>query len=223
MIFFDVDGTLVDHQGAQDCAALLFLEQFAHVLPHPAEGFCTVWQSVMEKHWESFARGEITFAEQRRRRIRDIFEASTTLSDEEADVHFTTYLQHYERSWRLFDDVLPCLDALAGQRLGIITNGNAEQQVKKLQQTGIADRFSCVIASEAIGAWKPKPEIFWEACHRAGTEPQQCMYVGDSLELDALAAQAAGLKGVWLDRHTRSHAPVEVPIIATLERLVAII
>jgi putative hydrolase of the HAD superfamily len=93
----------------------------------------------MEKHFATFMRGEITFVEHRRRRIRELFqETELYLADDEADERFAIYLQYYEDNWTLFDDVLPCLDALSNRRLGIISNGNAEQQAKKLHQTGIA-------------------------------------------------------------------------------------
>jgi putative hydrolase of the HAD superfamily len=139
MIFFDIDQTLINHQQAQNTAALLFLQQFSSSLPYTSQEFCRCWQTVIEKHFATFMRGEITFVEHRRRRIRELFqETELYLADDEADERFAIYLQYYEDNWTLFDDVLPCLDALSNRRLGIISNGNAEQQAKKLHQTGIA-------------------------------------------------------------------------------------
>lgn len=37
-------------------------------------------------------------------------------------------------------------------------------------------------------------------CERLGVAPAATVYVGDSLESDALGACAAGLTGIWLDR-----------------------
>ena len=64
------------------------------------------------------------------------------LSDHEADDCFALYERHYRLHWTLFDDVLPCLQALSQHRIGIISNGNAEQQKRKLAQTGIAAFFA---------------------------------------------------------------------------------
>ncbi|MDF2808213.1 MAG: haloacid dehalogenase, partial [Cellulosimicrobium sp.] len=47
---------------------------------------------------------------------------------------------------------------------------------------------------------KPDPRVFAEACARLGTDPARTAYVGDELDVDARAARAAGLVGVWLDR-----------------------
>lgn len=60
------------------------------------------------------ARGEISFAEQRRRRIRDVI-CDSQLSDAQADEFFALYLPLYEANWELFPDVCPCLERLGGQ------------------------------------------------------------------------------------------------------------
>jgi putative hydrolase of the HAD superfamily len=176
-IFFDVDRTLIDHQHAQNTAALLFLKKFLPLLPYSPREFNQLWQAVMEKHFATFVRGEISFVEHRRRRIREIFqEAETDLADDEVDTRFAVYLQHYEDNWILFNDVLPCLDALSNHKLGIISNGNTEQQARKLRQTGILERFDIIVISEEVGVSKPKPEIFLHACCRAQVNAQQCTY-----------------------------------------------
>ncbi|MGL5833279.1 MAG: HAD family hydrolase, partial [Waterburya sp.] len=160
MIFFDIDQTLINHQQAQDKAALLFWQRFSFLLPHTSEEFCQCWQTVMEKHFATFMQGEITFIEHRRRRMRELFhQAELDLADDEADRRFAIYLQHYEDNWTLFDDVLPCLNTLSNRRLGIITNGNTEQQIKKLCHTRIAKQFDIVVVSEEVGVSKPKPNI----------------------------------------------------------------
>ena len=221
MIFFDIDDTLVTHSQAQSQAARLFWEAFADRLPYSQPEFPAVWDAVMQKHFAAFAAGQISFAEHRRRRMREIF--ADALSEGEADALFQAYLRHYEDCWALFDDVLPCLDALRSCPLGIISNGSGEQQRRKLHRLGIADRFDVVVISEEVGIWKPKPEIFWEACRQAEMEPGDCMYVGDSLATDALASQAAGLRGVWLNRPSLSGADVlTISNLNDLENLVTI-
>ncbi|MBW4619564.1 MAG: HAD family hydrolase [Cyanosarcina radialis HA8281-LM2] len=224
MIFFDIDQTLINHQQAQDTAALLFLQQFSSLLPYTSEEFCQFWQAVMERHFATFMRGEITFAEHRRRRIRELFQkVKLCLTDDEADERFAIYLQHYEDNWTLFDDVWPCLNTLSNRRLGIISNGNSEQQAKKLRQTGIANRFDIVVVSEEIGVSKPKPGIFLSACRRAGVKARECTYVGDSLQNDVLAAQAVGMKGIWLNREGSGYSQIGVSAIENLDKLVAVV
>jgi putative hydrolase of the HAD superfamily len=224
MIFFDIDQTLINHQHAQDAAVGLFWQKFSCLLPYSPEEFCQYWQAVMEKHFATFTQGEITFVEHRRRRIRELFqEAESSLTDEEADRRFAIYLQHYETNWTLFDDVLSCLYALSNHKLGIISNGNIEQQTKKLCQTGILEQFDSMVISEEVGVAKPKPEIFLTACLRAGVKAQQCYYVGDSLQNDALAAEAIGMKGIWLNRKELSSSDIRLPVINNLNDLVTVV
>ena len=47
---------------------------------------------------------------------------------------------------------------------------------------------------------KPAPGIFELACELTGVRPSQAVYVGDRRDIDAEAARAAGLHGIWLDR-----------------------
>jgi hypothetical protein len=47
----------------------------------------------------------------------------------------------------LFPDVSPCLDRLSSCTLGIISNGQVEQQRQKLTQTGFANRFERIAIS----------------------------------------------------------------------------
>jgi putative hydrolase of the HAD superfamily len=136
---------------------------------------------------------------------------------------FAIYLQHYEKNWTLFDDVLSCLNVLSNQQLGIISNGNLEQQTKKLCQTGILGRFNIIVISEEVGVSKPKPEIFLTACLRAGVKADQCHYVGDSLQNDALAAEAIGMKGIWLNRKELSSFEIRLPVINNLNDLVTVV
>jgi putative hydrolase of the HAD superfamily len=224
MIFFDIDRTLLDHQQAQNTAALLFWQQFPSLISNSPEEFSKYWQTVSEKHLATFMQGEITFIEQRRRRMRELFqETESYLVDDEADQRFASYLHYYEENWKLFDDVLPCLNSLSNHKLGIITNGSTQQQIKKLSRTGIIDRFDIVVVSEEVRASKPNPDIFWTACHRASAAAKQCSYIGDSLQTDALAAQAAGMSGIWLNREESSNLQIVIPEIKNLHELAAII
>ncbi len=224
MIFFDIDQTLLDHQQAQDLSAVLFSQHFPSLDSQSPEEFSQHWQTVAEKHLATFLRGEITFIEQRRQRIREIFSVTeSSLADDEIDRRFAIYLQYYEENWMLFDDVLPCLNSLSSNRLGIISNGNTPQQIKKLTQTGIIDQFDIIVVSEEAEASKPNPDIFRTACHRAAVAAKQCSYIGDNLQTDALAAQAVGMKGIWLNREGFSNQQIVIPQIKNLHELAAII
>jgi putative hydrolase of the HAD superfamily len=219
VVFFDIDATLIDHKKAADVAASHFLKNFSDILPYSETDFCNLWHKLIEKHSNMFFAGEVSFLEQRRNRMRELFHLEPTLSEEEADRRYQIYLDSYESNWTLFEDVISCLDSLTSKTLGIISNGNLIQQHKKLKQSGIINRFQTIVISEEVGFSKPKPEIFLEACRLAKTSPGNCIYIGDRLDIDALACQVVGMKGIWLNRTNLPIADSSVSVINSLTKL----
>ena len=220
MIFFDLDGTLLDDDAEVQAAVARFHDRFRQELPADPAAFLVRWRELSECWFNRYLKGEVGFQGQRRGRMRELF---PELDDEEADRRYSVFLAGYEQNWRLFPDVQPALAALAGKPLGIITNGDSVQQRSKLDRMGIADRFSVVIISGEMGVAKPEPGIFAEACRRAGEAPGLCWYVGDRLETDAMAAVAAGMRGVWLNRDPVRPADPRVPTIRTLAEVPALV
>ena len=201
-IFFDLDDTLLDDRGAQDVYLPQVYAAWQHALPHAETDFPTIWRTALQHHFDRHMRGEISYDEQRRARIREVFRAPS-LSDADADRRMREFLDIYEASWRLFDDVLPVLEALADRPLGVITNGTDVQQRSKLERFGIADRFAVIVTSEAAGVGKPDPRIFAHAAARLNTPPVRCVHVGDDWSRDVEGARSAGFGAVWLSRHAR--------------------
>ena len=198
-VFFDLDDTLLDDRGAQDTYLAEVFAIWREALPHGATDFPRVWRRALQHHFDRHIRGELSYQAQRRERIRDVFQ-SPSLPDDECDNRMREFLECYEASWRLFDDVLPTLDALRERPLGVITNGVNEQQHAKLNRMGIADRFAVVLTSEAAGIGKPDPRIFEQAAARLNAAPDRCIHVGDDWSRDVEGARRAGFGAVWLDR-----------------------
>lgn len=224
-IFLDLDGTLLDHDAAERSAAIEFLAAFHSHLPQCSpDDFADLWQSIAQKHLNSYLDGQLSFVEQRRKRLQELFGAAgVTIDDATADEFFAVYLRRYERNWRLFPDVIETLDRLQGHSLGIISNGDREQQSSKLDSLGVRDRFDPVVISGEIGVAKPDAAIFHEACRRANCLPHECVYVGDRLDSDALASKHAGFHGVWLDRAGSGLGGDEVEFITSLVELPEIV
>ncbi len=199
MIFFDIDGTLIDHLSASAAASLALYDQFRGQIPFKREEFPSAWESTMDRHFNRFTRGEISLWDQRRARIRDSF-AAPNLSDAEADARYFVFIREYEQLTRAYNDAAPCLEKLADKRLGIISNGTREQQMGKLRRAGLMDYFSVTVFSEDTGLGKPHPSIFQEACRKAGEAPEDCVHVGDDLTNDIHASHALGIRPVWIDR-----------------------
>lgn len=222
MIFFDIDGTLIDHATASAYASVRLFDHFAAEIPFPRAEFPTIWETVLMKHFNRFCRGEISIWGQRRSRIRDVF-ANPCLTDQECDARYCVFIKHYESLTQPFDDAVPVLAQLAGKRLGIISNGAREQQIGKLQRAGLIDYFSVMVFSEDLGLGKPAPAIFLEACRRAGDDPADCIHIGDDLACDIEASQAVGLTPIWIDRLPNGDARPTVTKIKSLTDLVCVL
>jgi putative hydrolase of the HAD superfamily len=223
-LLFDLDGTLVDH----DTAATVAL---AEALPDPRVDPALArrrWKQLEDRAMERYLSGELTFIEQRRLRVTSLAAelGLGTWNTSRADAWFAGYLRHYESAWRTYPDVRPALDALAEQhphlRLGVLTNGDADQQRRKLLHVGLAAELPDVIASSEAGAAKPSAEIFHRGCSRLRLAPEEVAYVGDRLQTDAIAATSAGLHGIWLNRDNDPTA-ARPPAIQTLMELPALL
>jgi|ERR1035437_428059 putative hydrolase of the HAD superfamily len=215
MTFFDIDGTLVAHKGAERAAALAFQRGHGTIFPESPDAFVARWHSVAEKQVRRYLSGELTFHQQRQARMREMFSHDRALTDAESDTLFAEYLMRYEENWTLFPDVIPCLECLKNKRIGIISNGDSAQQREKLNRTRIGRRFSVVMISGDIGCAKPAAEIFHAACKAAQEEPKHCVFIGDDFDTDAMGSRRAGMVGIWLSR-AGSDRPDAAPMIKTL-------
>jgi putative hydrolase of the HAD superfamily len=222
-IFFDIDDTLLDDGQATAAGARAFYAEHPDALPGPVDEFVRIWAEVTTRHIDRWMAGECSHQEQRRARLREVWQGGE-LSDSDADRIFEEYRRHYETSVKLFPDVLPCLQALAGRPMGIISNGNPGLQRTKLRNAGIQDFFHTVVISGDVGAEKPDARIFQEAARQAGCAPSECLYIGDRLETDARGSARAGMTGVWLDRSGDPEAAADgVAVVGGLEELLMLI
>lgn len=221
MIFFDIDGTLIDHASASAAASLLFFDHFSGQVRSPREQFPAIWEEILMKHFNRFCRGEISIWEQRRARIREVF-ADASLAESECDTRYRVFIEHYESLTQPYSDAALALARLEGKRLGIISNGAREQQIGKLQRAGILQFFSVMVFSEDVGLGKPAPEIFHEACRRSGDGHADCIHIGDDLACDIEASQAVGITPIWLNRNgtTQHSAACTIP---SLDELSAVL
>ena len=218
-VLFDIDDTLVEHTRAMRAATVALYESRASRTG--LEPFLAQWKAAHGRHYPRFLRGEISYAESARARVREVLDAAAT--DADADERFAAYLADYERGWMLCADVLPCLDELRDLPLGVISNGRSDEQRRKLTVLGVSDRFRGVFISEEVGVAKPAPGIFERACESMGVVADRAVYVGDHYDLDACAARSAGLQGVWLNRRGTPRPGTGVPSISSLAGLRALV
>lgn len=218
MIFFDIDGTLIDHASASAAASLVLYDQFPGEIRFTHEHFPAAWEQILNKHFTRFCQGEISIWEQRRERMREVF-ARPDFTDAEADSRYQVFIRAYQSLTCAFDDAAPCLERLTDQPLGIISNGAREQQIGKLERAGLQRHFTVMVFSEDVGFGKPDSRIFLEACRRAGEAPSECVHVGDDVVADIRASHALGIRPVWVDRLGLNQEQVPARRVTSLHEL----
>ncbi|GAA0231831.1 HAD family hydrolase [Actinomadura nitritigenes] len=230
VVFFDLDGTLVDHRRAVLEAIGRIVREAPHATAPPDE-LVTLWWTLEGRHMREYLAGRCSFAEHHRRRLRSFLPMLGEPVPESPgllDAWFAErYLTVFEESWRSYPDVRPCLDALkrstGGPRLAVLTNGDPDQQRAKLARFGLLGYFEAVLTPADLGAAKPDPDAFTTACRLMRTDPVQAVNVGDMLESDVNAAALAGLTGIWLDRGidfvTGGPSPAADEAVLRIERL----
>jgi putative hydrolase of the HAD superfamily len=219
VIFFDIDGTLLDDRKAIDSGLDVLHTRFTAALGLSRDELTARWRELLDRQFPRFLRGEISMQEQRRERMRALIGDQGV---EQLDAAFEVYLGGYQRGWTPFPDVTEVLSGLS-EPLGVITNGNREQQAAKLAHTGLASLFSVVVISEEFGVAKPDRRIFEEACRRAAVPVTDAVHVGDDWDKDVAGSHAAGLRPIWLRRGAPSPGGLSerVCVIDTLYELPA--
>lgn len=202
-LVFDLDGTLLDHVGSVRAGLASWLPSLGSSSTDELVG---AWFDAEERHFTLWQTGEISFAEQRRRRLRDFLPllGRHAGDDDALDREFEAYRSAYQRAWAGFDDVLPTLARLAREHpkpiRAVLTNGAEAQQRAKLAALDLDRLLPTVFTAEALGVAKPDPASFHAVCHALRIEPSRVLHVGDRYDLDVVAARAAGLQAVHLDR-----------------------
>jgi FMN phosphatase YigB (HAD superfamily) len=129
-----------------------------------------------------------------------------------------------------YQDTLPTLQRLAasGLRMGIITNHTPHIRpiIEEKLQNFVSPGH--IIISGELNIYKPDPAIFAEATARLEIPAEQCIYVGDNLEVDAIGAVTAGKYGcgLWCDRANRpipASLPAHVYRITRLDQILGYI
>ncbi|NJQ04020.1 HAD family hydrolase [Streptomyces lonarensis] len=83
-------------------------------------------------------------------------------------------------------------------QLGVITNGDTDQQHAKLVHSGLAHHFRTVVCALGNSRRKPDPAPFQQACAEMAVRPEQCLYVGDEWATDVVGARNVGMHPVWI-------------------------
>ena len=204
-IFFDLDITLIDVKKAQYAAIeeLYNIYNFKEIID--LASFTKKWDELTDYHYAFYTRKEISYEEQRNRRIIDLFKEYNMALDKTPTQIYSIYLKSFEDNWCLFDDVYNVLERLheKGYILGIISNGDLEQQTDKLSRTGILKFFDIVTTSSEYEYSKPNAKLYESIVERFKINKNEMLMIGDQVEKDVLPCISIGIDAIWLNRKNK--------------------
>lgn len=96
-------------------------------------------------------------------------------------------------------DVRAGLGALGGTRLVTLTNGSQAAADLQLANAGLDGHFEAVLSVEAVGRFKPDPEVYRYAARACGVNIEEMLLVA-AHDWDVAGAQAAGASGCFVRR-----------------------
>jgi putative hydrolase of the HAD superfamily len=203
-VIFDLDGTLPDRR-----------RSFAAFVRDQHVRFSTFLAGVdQEQYVETLIRLDRDGYGPRRELFSGIV-VQFGLGRDLADRLLTDYRSGFPQACMLFPDAVQTIAALraSGYRLGLITNGSARMQQRKLECLALQPAFDVILISEVEGVSKPDPEIFRRALERLHVDAHRAVFVGDHPHVDIAGARAAGMRTIWRrDPHVSRTAEADARI-----------
>ena len=197
LALFDLDDTLI----ALAPAFRRFAQDFAKGFALPADA-----EEWLVEAWDPYQRRDEFFG-----RVRERYGLAEPVED-----LWRLYRRRMPEFVELRDEVRDGLVALrrAGWRLGIVSNGEADSQLGKIERTGLGRLVDSVAVSGELGIRKPDAEIFRVAAEGAGCVlPDGGWIVCDNPHADVEGGAAVGLRTVWIDRGREAAAPAATAVV----------
>ena len=184
----------------------------------------TTYDTVNQRFWRAFERGEISQGEIKEKRFVAFFEALGL--DLDASAMNALYLKGLSEGYYLLDGALELVQKLAQDHtLAIVTNGLKEVQRPRFTASPIIGYFNTIVVSDELGVAKPQAGIFDEAFRLLDYPAKRdVLMIGDSLSSDMQGGINYGIDTCWFNpagRDNKAGLPVtyEVKDFETLSRI----
>ncbi|WP_254460619.1 HAD-IA family hydrolase [Xanthomonas sacchari] len=178
VLFFDLDGTLVDSEAG---IVGSLRHAFAKVgRPEPDAQQLRVWIGPpLRDSFNAHFHGDAALIEQVLAEYR---------------------MRYDQQGWRehtVFPDIGAAVDALsaAGHRLAVVTSKNERFARRIVEHLPFGGRFEEVVGASDDGARRAKPDLIAEALRRLGVAPAQCRMIGDR-RMDIDGARHHGMRSI---------------------------
>ena len=220
-VYFDLDGTLLDTSGD-------FITIVNQMLLD--DGLNPISSTLIKDHVSEGSRKLVQLAYQIEPEHPEVEPLRNRL--------LQYYDDHINQTGRqdpacLYKGISALLNHLEKQGIswGIVTNKPAAYAEPLLEQVFLHDRYQTLICPDHVKRTKPDPESLLLACQQTGTNPDNCIYIGDHRR-DIEAGNKAGMTTIaarygfikaddspdhWLADHAVNSAEDILPLLEKLE------
>jgi HAD superfamily hydrolase (TIGR01509 family) len=175
-VVFDLDGVLVDSEQVWDEARRALVRERGGQWKDRAT---TDMLGMSSLEWPRYMRDEL----------------GVDMEPEEINAAVVARVEaRYREALPLMPGAVEAADRVAARwPLGLATSSNREIIDLFLDLSGLRERFAVAVSSEEVGAGKPAPDVYLEACARLEVDPLRAAAVEDSSN-GLRAAHAAGMR-----------------------------
>jgi 2-haloacid dehalogenase len=195
LFLFDLDDTLLDFRASEKLSFERVLRE-SGFHGDPA-GVFQQYQAINIALWRAFEAGTVDKEFLKVERFRKTFGAAGL--DIDPRHASQRYLESLSETVVLVDGARRLCETLAAAgEVGIITNGVASIQERRIASSGLGEFISFTATSEACGFAKPDSRFFDYATKMARSfSKERTIIVGDRLDADILGANRFGIESCW--------------------------
>ena len=200
-VFFDLDHTLWDFEKNSALAFEIILKK--HQIQVDLNDFLKLYIPINLRYWELYRSEQVTQFQLRYGRLKETFDLlSYKIDDDMISLLSIEYIHYLPKHNHLFEGTIEVLDYLKPKyNLHIITNGFAEIQHNKLNNSNINHYFQTVTNSEMAGVKKPNPIIFQHALTLANAKKENSIMIGDCINADVYGAIQSGFDAILFNEN----------------------
>lgn len=197
LFLFDLDDTLLDFKESEKLCFFSSLKALG--VDSSLDEMFSLYQVENAALWRLFEQGQTTKEHLKVERFRKVFDAfNVTLNPEEAS---QLYLNSLPDSVVLMDYARELLEFLKDKgEIGIITNGIAHVQTKRIDNSNIKEFLSFVSVSEDCGYAKPDTRFFEYTVSMAKNfDKTKTIVIGDRYDADIVGGHRFGIDTCWFN------------------------
>lgn len=227
-IFFDLDHTLWDFERNSSEVLLQLYDdhQLKDLGGFSKEDFCAKFRVINHELWSSFNKKKLTRDSLRSNRFNLVLEALGSGNGNMGQMLAEDYMLRCPTMPYIFPFAQEVLHYLKNEKkyaLHIITNGFEDVQHVKLTSSRLSHYFQEVITADSAGYQKPDKEIFDYALTKTCCLNEECLMIGDNLEVDIIGAKNARIDQVFFNPLKMSHKETITFEISCLSELLKIL